>query len=106
MKILKKNRVFKPGPNISSITDCGRIKLLNNEQVTFISFGKEYDFCKTNWGFYASPSINSRLKSQKFRCFLIKNKNKKKYFVVVNNSKIQVFKKFLKKTQHSIIQEL
>ena len=106
MKIVKKNRVFKPSASAPPIKDCAKISLLKNEQVTFLSFGSEYDFCKKSWGFYASPSINDRLNIQGFKCYLIENKSNKKYFVVVNNSKNKIFKKFLKNTNHKILEKL
>ena len=44
-----------------TIKDCGTIFLSDNEQVTFLTDSNaEYDICKI-WGFYATPSLNSRL---------------------------------------------
>jgi hypothetical protein len=106
MRIVKKSRTFKPGPGIAPIKECAKIQLVKNEQVVFLSYGSKYDFCKTNWGFYASPSINGRLKNEGFKCFIITNKNKKKYFVVVNKSKISKFREFLKDTKHVISNKL
>ena len=106
MKIKLSNRTFKPNINSKPIKDCASIKLATNEQVTFTSYGSNYDFCKKSWGFYASPSINERLINEGFECYLIKNINKKKYFVVVNKTKILIFQKFLKETNHSIIKKL
>ena len=106
MKIKKINRIYKPSPKSKPIKDCARISLSTNEQVTFLSHGSNYDFCKKSWGFYASPSINQRLINEGFSCYLIKNKHKKKYFVVVNNSKKNMFKNFLLKTKHKVIKSL
>ena len=43
--------------------------LRNNEQLTFRNGKSEYDVAKKNWGYYATPSINNRLKKFKFRTF-------------------------------------
>ncbi len=43
--------------------DCGRISLDPDEQVTFLTeSGGEYDVARKDWGFYATPSINARLR--------------------------------------------
>ena len=104
MRIKKSKRVFKPNKNSKiEITDCGKIYLKNNEQVTFIFNKKNYDFCQKNWGFYASSSINSRLKKEGFKLGLFKNKNDRRYIYAVDTSKIKTFKSFLKKTNHTLI---
>lgn len=55
-------REFQVGRNgISSLFDCGNIRLEADEQVTFKSNGKEYDVVRKSWGYYATPSLNGRL---------------------------------------------
>lgn len=45
-----------------TIHDCGRVELDPDEQVTFTTpSGGEYDVTRKSWGFYATPSTNSRL---------------------------------------------
>ena len=44
------------------IKHCADIYLKKNEQITLKNFDKEYDIVKKDWGFYATPSINDRLK--------------------------------------------
>ena len=61
MKIEKKNRKFKVGINNIILTEAAKISLKQNELVTFVNGKTEYDIVKTGWGFYATPSINSRL---------------------------------------------
>lgn len=83
------------------IKEVAFLKLQNNEQVVFNCFyPKKYDFVKKNWGYYATPSINSRLKNQGFKTALIQNKEKKIYLFVIDKKKISVFKKYCK--QHSL----
>ena len=46
-----------------NIKDCGSIYLKSDEQVTFkCEKGSEYDVTKKEWGYYATPSLNGRLK--------------------------------------------
>ena len=45
------------------LKDVGKIFLNDNENLTISSKGKkEFEICKKEWGFYATPSLNSRLK--------------------------------------------
>ena len=66
MIVKKKLRKFKPSKYSDVVLkDCGKIILNNNEQVTFSDKYKQnndYDVTKKDWGYYATPSINSRLK--------------------------------------------
>ena len=100
MKFKSKNppRVFKVGKNKNiSISDMGDIHLNPDEQVTFVTDnGNRYDFARKNWGFYATPSINSRLKNENFITALVANKNRYIYIMVVEKSKIKEFHKYLK----------
>ncbi len=100
MIIKRKNRKFFVGikKNIR-IKDCAEINLKSNEQVTFIGKNKfEYDVTKKNWGFYATPSINGRLKKFGLKCALVRSKNTQRLFVtLVEKNKILEFKKYLKK---------
>ena len=106
MQIKKKNRIFETGISKIKIKDCGSIKLKNNNQITFKSKNSEYDVCKKNWGYYATPSINRRLKNFGFRTFIISNKQKEIYIFLVHKNKIQLFKNYLKKEKNFIIKEL
>ena len=65
---LKIPRIFNVGKNNNiSISDMGDIFLEPNEQITFVTEnGDRHDFCRKNWGFYATPSINSRLINENF----------------------------------------
>ena len=72
--IKKKPRLYKVGINNKIvIKDYGKIKLSNNEQISFVGNSGLYDFCKKNWGFYSTPSINKRLKNNNFETYLVKN---------------------------------
>ena len=77
MKIIEKNpsREFKVGCEQSiTLKDCGDIFLEVNEQVTFLTTDTaEYDVCRKEWGYYATPSMNDRLKRFGFKTALVKN---------------------------------
>jgi len=56
------------------IADCGDIVLAADEQVTLVTEqGRRHDFTAKNWGFYATPSINRRLKAEGFKTALVRN---------------------------------
>ena len=61
MIIYKKNRKFKVGEKNIVLKEVAKISLKKNELVTFFNKKVQYDIVKKDWGFYATPSINSRL---------------------------------------------
>jgi len=61
-----------PG-GIVRMKDCGRVDLRPDEQVTLTTpSGTEYDVARKSWGFYATPSLNSRLPRFGLRAVLVK----------------------------------
>ena len=51
------------GPRPIEMRDYGRLELDPDEQVTFTTpRGGEYDVARKDWGFYATPSLNGRLR--------------------------------------------
>ena len=103
MKIYPKNpaRNFQIGKPKNEIVmkDCGSIVLEHDEQVTFTDpSGLEYDVARKDWGFYATPSLNGRLKSFGLNGVLIKNKDSGRFFVLlVEEGKEDLFKNYCKK---------
>ena len=61
--------------NKVDMKDCGNIYLADDEQITFL-FGAEgeYDVARKNWGFYATPSVNGRLRRFGLRTAMVKNR--------------------------------
>lgn len=90
-------RKFKVGlQNQFEVSDCGKIELASDEQVTFITpSGKEYDVAAKSWGFYATPSVNGRLVAQGFRTALVRNSFGKLYVMLVDPEHMDEFKKYL-----------
>lgn len=102
--IKKKPRKYKVGvADKIIIKDFGKIKLNNNEQISFVGNKGLFDFCKKDWGFYATPSINKRLHNNKFQTFLVKNIYNNIYLWVVENNKKKLFLKYLNDENHEII---
>ncbi len=90
-----------------SISDCGRVYLESDEQVTFVTpAGKEHDFVAKSWGFYATPSINGRLADQGFKTALVKNSLGKYYIMVVDPDKMVDFNAYLENERHKLAEWL
>ncbi len=67
-----------------SIKDCARIELAPDEQVTFWdSTEKEYDVTCKSWGYYATPSLNGRLRSFNLRPALVLNNSGKMFLLII-----------------------
>ena len=101
-------REFKVGlDNQIIIKDCGIIHLKPDEQITFVTGdGKEYDVARKDWGFYATPSINGRLKNFGFKTALVKNSHNKYYIMLVEKEKTIEFEKYLKKENNYFLRWL
>ena len=87
------------------LSDCGEIFLDSDEQVTFNDAnGNEYDVCKKNWGYYATPSLNGRLSSFNFLSALVMNKNtQRKYIMLVHKNKLDLFEEYLVQEHQELI---
>ena len=107
MKFIPENppRIFHVGRNEDiEINDCGKISLAPNEMVTFIDgTGNEYDVCRKEWGYYATPSINQRLANNGFRTALVKNLIGNTYIMLVNREGEEIFLQYLSEEGSVII---
>lgn len=108
IEIKKIPREFFVGKNNGIVLkDCASIALEANEQVTFVtSDNKEYDVCKKDWGFYATPSINGRLLTFGFHTVLVENPKNLQYIWLVEKGKEKAFEQYLKDENHRIIKWL
>lgn len=105
-KIKKIPREFKVGNKVKfKMKDFGDIFLLPNEQVTFKTENmSEYDVARKSWGFYATPSLNGRLRNFGFKTVLIKNIQTKRFFIfLLEKNKEKDFYKYLKEEGLKII---
>lgn len=104
MRINKKKRDFTVGIKTIKIKHKANIFLADNEMVTFIDKRKmSYDVVKKNWGYYATPSINGRLKNNKFKTALVSNEKRKIYIMLVEKNNINKFKLYCKNEKQKII---
>ncbi len=106
MKIDKNDppRIFQVGLHKITISDCGKIYLEPDEQVTFTTpSGKEHDFAAKSWGFYATPSVNGRLVDQGFKTALVKNPQDRYFIIVVDIEKISEFEDYLRAEESEVI---
>ena len=71
------------------ISDIGRLQLLPDEQITIANQrGAELDVTMKEWGYYATPSLNSRLLTFGLRSALVRN-SMGRYFVLLIDSEMQ-----------------
>ena len=83
------------------------INLDPDEQITFITEnGNEYDVARKCWGFYATPSINGRLKTFGFKTALTQNSFGKNYVMLVEKTKITEFYRYLEEDKLRLIEWL
>ena len=86
------------------ISDCGKIELEPDEQVTFVTpTGGEYDVARKSWGFYATPSLNGRLQSFGLRAVLVKNRLNRFFIFLVEEGKEDLFQGYVKKEPLEIV---
>jgi len=97
-------RKYRCGTNDAvEISDCGRLRLEPDEQITFVSAsGKEHDFTAKSWGFYATPSVNGRLAAQGFKTALVRNHQGRVYVMVVEREKLNEFLDYLRREREEI----
>lgn len=101
-------RLFRVGINKQTeIHDFGKLFLESNEMITFVNESKKkYDFVSKDWGYYATPSINGRLKNEGFRTALVKNDQGRFYIMVVDTLRLESFYSYLEEDNQKIIEWL
>ena len=104
IKIYKKKREFAVGINKKiTLKDVGRIFLKPNEQITFVTKnGSKHDVTRKKWGFYATQSVNSRLKKN-FKTAIVINRLKRVYIMLVERKYLNEFKKYCKIENQKIL---
>jgi hypothetical protein len=87
-----------------TLSDCGRVELAEDEQVTFTtSGGGEYDVTRKDWGFYATPSINGRLKSFGFKGALVVSAYGRLFLMLVESGKERAFHDYIKADHQKLL---
>lgn len=107
MKFDKKKppRRFLVGNGVKfDMKDCGNLHLDPDEQVTFVTpTGAEYDVARKNWGFYATPSLNSRLSNFGLRAVLVKNPFGRYFILLVEQGKEGLFDDYMEAESLALI---
>ncbi len=86
------------------LLDCGSLELNSDEQVTFTTnLGGQYDVTRKSWGFYATPSMNGRLKLFGFRSALVVSKSEKIFLMLVEVGKEPEFFEYINSDLQSFI---
>lgn len=98
-------RIFEAGlKQKRRIKDCGNIHLEADEQVTFITErSSEYDVVRKEWGFYATPSTNSRLISFGIRACIVRNLDDKLFILLVEKGKENLFYEYIREEEAEIL---
>src|SRR3982751_5524456 len=110
MKITEQNppRVFRTGrAQPIDLHDCARIHLSPDEQVTFVTeSGAEYDVARKAWGFYATPSLNGRLRQFGLHAALVKNFIGKLYVFLVEAGQEDASRAYLASEDNTLVRWL
>ncbi len=96
--VSKKNNII--------LKDVGKVFLNNNENLSLIgNNNKTYEICRKDWGYYATPSINFRLRKNGFKTALIKQ-NKKLFVVIVDKNEMKSFNNYRKIENYKLVKWL
>src|SRR3990167_9757099 len=105
LELAQNPREFQVGIDQAiTLKDMGHIYLEPNEQITLITPEKqEYDICRKEWGYYATPSINGRLKRFGFKTALVKNFKGQGFVMLVETQKIDQFLNYLASEKNELV---
>ena len=109
MQVKKKNKPRKFLVNKKTnliVSDVGEIKLKEKEHLTIKVQNKKNEICAMNWGFYATSSINHRLKKEGFATAFVKNSYGKFFVMVVNIKKKKLFNSYCKSEKIKVVKWL
>ncbi len=86
------------------IKDCAEILLEPDEQITLkTAAGAECDVVRKSWGYYATPSLNSRLIRYGLRAVLIRNPKGHYFIWLVETGCEADFLQYLDAEKHRIV---
>lgn len=87
-----------------TISDCGKVHLEPNEQITFFTpRGAEFDVARKDFGFYATPSLNGRLKRFGLRAVLVRNRKAQFYVLLVEKGHEPLFEKYMAEEKMDVV---
>lgn len=76
-------REFHVGYHEIVISHVANVALEDDQMVTFVGSGTEYDVTRKSWGYYATPSLDRRLPAHGLRPAIMRNTNTRHCFVVL-----------------------
>jgi len=91
-------RTFRVGHDRSiEIAHAADVELADDEQVTFTTTsGTEFDVVRKDWGYYATPSLNSRLPDHGLRAVLVRGRRlKRMYLLLVERGHEDAFHRYI-----------
>jgi len=98
MKVSPKTppRVFSAGQPPVRLSHVADVELASDEILTITLDGREgYDVARKDWGFYATPSLNGRLKSAGLRACLAQGAGEKRFILLVEQGREESFHAYL-----------
>jgi hypothetical protein len=97
-------RAFSVGRAGRTLHEVARIELAANEQVTLLTEDlREYDVVATDFGFYATPSLNRRLPAQGLRPGLIRSAEMRFYVVLVRSNRFSEFQAYCRSEGEELV---
>ena len=91
-------REFEVGRHGDTLRHCADVALEPDEQVTFVrKSGAEYDVVGKDWGFYATPSLNGRLRDHGLRAVLALNSAGRLYVLLVESGREPAFEAYIER---------
>lgn len=98
-------RVFRVGAEGQiELRHCANVTLDSDELITLLGpSGSQYDVCRKSWGYYATPSLNSRLKNHGLRAALVLNKKNQVFVMLVEGGKEADFQAYLDSEQNEVV---
>ena len=91
-------RTFRVGRDQSiELSHAADIALEPDEQVTFTTeSGTEFDVVRKDWGYYATPSLNTRLADHGLRAVLVRGRRlKRMYLLLVEPGHEDAFQRYI-----------
>ena len=104
-QLIEPPRMFEVGADARiTMKHCANIELEPNEQVTFATAsGTQYDVARKSWGYYATPSLNGRLRDHGLRAALVVNSAGRLYVMLVEPAHERAFKDYLDQDQQRLL---
>ena len=89
---------------VLQISDTGHVQLDENEQITLVTNeGREFDIVRKSWGYYATPSLNGRLKDFGLRALLVKSPSGRFFVLMIEQGKEKEAQRYLDVENQQII---